>query len=82
MTKLNFSENDGKKNGKAPLNNYAYYSGLGFQMMAVIGVFAFIGYKIDQNRPGGTPLYTAFLSLAGVFISLFLVIRSVKKNKS
>lgn len=71
-----------EQDGKKALNSYAYYSGLGFQMIAVIGVFTFIGYKIDENRSSGSPLYTAFFSLAGVFASLYLVIRSVKKNKS
>ena len=66
--------------GKRALNSYAYYTGVGFQMLAVIGVFAFIGHKIDESRGSKTPLFTAFLSLAGVLISLYLVIRSVKKS--
>lgn len=76
---------EGKKNldgQKKAINSYAYYSGLGFQMIAVIGVFAFIGYKIDEGQNTSSPLYTAFFSLGGVFISLYLVIRSVKKDKS
>ncbi|WP_374166518.1 AtpZ/AtpI family protein [Arcticibacter sp. MXS-1] len=77
------SDKDQKiEEGKRVLNSYAYYTGLGFQMIAVIGVFAFIGHKIDESQASKTPLYTAFFSLAGVFASLYLVIRSVKKNKS
>ncbi len=68
------------KDSRKSLSNYAYYSGMGFQMISVIGVFTFIGYEIDKHRNASTPLYTAFFSLAGVFISLYLVIRSVKKN--
>ncbi|EOR92716.1 hypothetical protein ADIARSV_4228 [Arcticibacter svalbardensis MN12-7] len=71
-----------EQDGKKALNSYAYYSGLGFQMIAVIGVFTFIGYKIDETKSSATPIFTAFFSLAGVFASLYLVIRSVKKNKS
>ena len=57
---------------------YAKYSAMGFQMFAIIAVFAFIGYKIDQYQNSKTPLWTAFLSLAGVFCALYLVIRSIK----
>jgi F0F1-type ATP synthase assembly protein I len=56
----------------------AKYSGLGFQMIAIIGVFAFAGYKIDQAANHQTKWVTAALSLIGVFISLYIVIRSVK----
>lgn len=75
-------KNDNLSNRKKVLNSYAYYTGIGFQMIAVIGIFTFIGNRIDNSRNASTPLFTAFFSLAGVFISLYLVIRSVKKNKS
>ncbi|MGV3706850.1 MAG: AtpZ/AtpI family protein [Arcticibacter sp.] len=71
-----------EEKGKKALNSYAYYSGMGFQMIAVIGIFAFIGYKIDNGRESSTPLFTAFMSLAGVCASMYLVIRSVKRNKN
>ena len=62
-----------------PLNAYAKYSGLGFQMIAVIGVFAFAGYKIDESAHHQVKWATAALSLIGVFISLYIVIVSLKK---
>lgn len=74
-------EKEKQDSGKRALNSYAYYTGMGFQMIAVIGIFTFIGYKIDEGRQSKTPVFTAFFSLAGVFISLYLVIRSVKNNK-
>jgi ATP synthase protein I len=61
-----------------PLNSYAKYSAVGFQMIAIIGVFTFIGYKIDATANHETQWVTALLSLIGVFISLYIVIRSVK----
>lgn len=67
--------------GKKVITKYAKYSGLVFQMIAIIGAFTFAGYKIDQARQAKTPLATAFLSLAGVIISLYLVIRSIKTQK-
>jgi len=65
------------KEGKA-INAYAKYTGLAFQMIAIIGIFAFAGYKIDEATHHDTKWVTAALSLAGVFISLFIVIRSVR----
>ena len=66
---------------KNMLSSYARYSALAFQMIAIIGGFTYAGYKIDERRGADTPLATAFLSLAGVFISLYLVIRSLKNQK-
>ena len=36
------------KDEKKALTSYAKYTGAAFQMMAIIGVCAFIGYKIDE----------------------------------
>jgi putative F0F1-ATPase subunit (Ca2+/Mg2+ transporter) len=62
-----------------PMNAYVKYSGMGFQMIAIIGVFAFAGYKIDAAAHHEVKWVTAALSLAGVFISLYIVIVSLKK---
>ena len=59
--------------------SYARYSGIAFQMIAIIGVFSFIGYRIDKWNNSGQLLYTALLGLAGVIIALYQVIRSLKK---
>lgn len=75
-----FKRNLNRKEDGNGLSKYAYYSGLGFQMIAIIGVFTFIGYKIDQNRNSQKPVFTAILSLLGVCISLYSVIKSVKKQ--
>lgn len=72
------NEQDDKPGIKKPLNGYARYSAMGFQMVAIIGVFAFIGYKVDASANHQTKWVTALLSLIGVFISLYIVIRSVK----
>jgi hypothetical protein len=81
------ADNDQEKGKPIParkglLNSYAKYSAMGFQMFLVIGVFTYAGYKIDEGRQAKMPLATAFLSLAGVFIALYLIIRSIKKIKS
>ncbi len=59
-------------------NNYIKYSGIGFQMIAIIGAFTYAGYKIDESAHHATKWVTAALSLTGVFISLYIVVRSIK----
>ena len=63
--------NDGSK-------NIAKYSGMGFQMVVIIGLFTYAGYKIDEGAHHTTKWVTAVLSLIGVFISLYIIIRAVK----
>lgn len=66
---------------KNKATNFAKYSGIAFQMLATIGVFSFIGYKIDENRASSKMIFTAILGLVGVVVSLFSIIRSLNKEK-
>ena len=59
-------------------NNFAKYTGIAFQMLATIGLFSFIGYKIDEHRESSKLIFTAILGIIGVIISLVQVIRSLK----
>lgn len=63
-----------------PANSFVKYSSIGFQMLATIGVFAFIGYKIDEHQQNDKPLITAILSLIGVIVSLYQVVRQLNKK--
>jgi F0F1-type ATP synthase assembly protein I len=73
-------ENNSFEEEKQAAKSYARYTGIGFQMIAVIGLFTFIGYKIDQSRDSSQPLYTAVLSLMGVCVALYQVVRSLKNK--
>ena len=73
------AKNEQDDNGDRPLNAYVKYSGVGFQMIGIIGAFAYAGYKIDESAHHRVKWVTAILSLAGVFISLYIVIVSLKK---
>lgn len=75
MAKNEQQEDDGNSRR---MGTIAKFSGMGFQMIAVIGVFAFAGYKIDEATGHTVKWATAGLSLVGVFIALYIVIRSVK----
>ena len=66
-------------NGKQA-NNFAKYTGMAFQMMATIGLFTFIGYKIDENQVQNKSLYAAMLGVLGVIVSLYVVVRSLTRN--
>lgn len=70
--------NDKKKG----LNNFAKYSSISFQMIVVIGVFAFIGHKIDEYRQAKTPFFTAGLSLVGVGVAMYQVVKQLNKINS
>lgn len=72
------NEHNNMRDLKSTGTNYAKYIGMAFQMLVIIGIFTFIGYKIDDNAAHDTKWVTAILSLIGVFISLFIIIRSVK----
>jgi ATP synthase protein I len=65
---------------KRALNSYVKYSGMGFQMIGIIGIFTYAGYKIDESQQTKTPIYTGILSLTGVLISLYVRIRGLKSN--
>lgn len=60
--------------------NLMKYTGMGFQMIFIIGIFTYAGYKIDEWANHNVKWATAILSLAGVFISLYVVIRAVKAD--
>ncbi|MDB5006456.1 MAG: hypothetical protein JWP45_849 [Mucilaginibacter sp.] len=75
MTKNGQKDDSG---GNAQTNNYAKFSGMAFQMILIIGIFSYAGYKIDTAANHNVKWVTAALSLTGVFISLYIVIRSTK----
>ncbi|QAA82116.1 AtpZ/AtpI family protein [Aequorivita sp. H23M31] len=65
--------------GKKGLKNWAVFSGIAIQMGVTIGLAAFIGVKLDENYPNKYPIYTIILSLFGVFISLYALIKQLQK---
>ncbi|ETZ20290.1 AtpZ/AtpI family protein [Pedobacter sp. V48] len=65
---------------KKGLNTFAKYSSISFQMLATIGVFAFIGYKIDEYRGSKTRIITAVFSLIGVGAAMYQVVKQLNKN--
>lgn len=64
--------------GKKALGSYAKYTGVAFQMMAIIGASAFIGYKVDQYYDHKTQWVTALACVLGVCLSIYQTVRQLK----
>jgi len=66
---------------KKSLNNYARYSSMAIQMVVIIMVGVFGGYKLDVWL-NTQPVLTVILSLASVFVAIYVVIKDLlKKNR-
>ena len=72
-------EPESNDNNTNSANNYAKYSAVVFQMIAVIGLFTYAGYKIDESAKHDIQWVTAITSLTGVCLSIYLTIRQLKK---
>ncbi|AII51656.1 hypothetical protein N008_06620 [Hymenobacter sp. APR13] len=53
--------------------------GVGFQMLATIGLCTWLGVWLD-GRYGSEPWGTVGLTLFGVFVAMYLVIREVSEK--
>ncbi|SMB85713.1 hypothetical protein SAMN00120144_2857 [Hymenobacter roseosalivarius DSM 11622] len=62
------------------LRTFAKYSGLGFQMLAIIGLSAWAGTALDERFQNDRPWYTIVLMLLGVFVAMYQVIRSLTRD--
>lgn len=63
------------------LSNYAKYSNLAFQMIAIIFVGVFGGIKLDQWLHMNFPVFTVVLSLAGTAGAIYFGIKDFLKMK-
>lgn len=62
-------------------NSYLKYAGVGFQMIAIIGIFCFLGIKLDAyfKTENG---WTLGLTLFGVICAMLVIIKDfIKKPK-
>ena len=70
-----------KLQNRESLNNYARYSGIAFQMILIILAGLFLGMKIDKWLHTSDPVFTAILSVLGVILATYMVIKDVlRKN--
>lgn len=66
-------------NPKQSLNSYARYSSIAFQMLAIIAIGVFGGYKIDQWINIKFPIFTVILSMVSVALAIYIVVRDLTK---
>jgi hypothetical protein len=76
--KPEIQQEEGLADEKKALTGYAKYTGVAFQMMAIIGASAFIGYKLDQYYEHETQWVTALACVLGVCLSIYQTIRQLK----
>lgn len=62
---------------KKQFSAYARYSGIGLQMLLIIGLGTFAGVKLDAKYPNKHNLYTVFFSLGSVLIAIYYVIKRI-----
>lgn len=70
-----------KQNKKDGFDTFIRYSSLGFEMMAIIALGTFLGYKIDgwlQNEFKG---FTLALMILSVVVSIIYGIRNLLKKQ-
>jgi ATP synthase protein I len=72
-----------KKNLKSPqnkgLNDFGKYSGMAFQMIAIIGITTWGGIQLDKLAKFHTPVFTIILSLLGVFAAIYFAVKDFIK---
>ena len=75
------SEKNPTKKPTNRLNDYARYSSIGFQMIAVVLIGVWGGIQLDKLVAFKFPVFTVVLSISSVFISLYLVLKDLFKKK-
>jgi hypothetical protein len=55
---------------------------MGFQMIAIILIFYWAGSKLDERSASEKPIYTAILTILGVFVGLYISLKDfiIKKD--
>lgn len=68
-------DNDQKKK---PINKWLALINIPFQMGIIIVAFAFLGQWLDEKYPNPKNIYTIVITLIGVFVALYNVLKQVK----
>jgi F0F1-type ATP synthase assembly protein I len=64
-----------KNPGNKGLQDFGKYSGLAFQMIAIIALMTWGGVKLDKILGLSTPVFTIILSLLGVFAGIYVAVK-------
>ena len=72
---------DKKKKPGKPLKNVAVLSGIAIQMGVIIYLFVMLGKFLDAKFNNSDKLFVIIMTLLGVAISLYAVIKQVNRIK-
>lgn len=77
------TNNQPKKSPKQrnTVKDYLQYSGMAFEMFAIIGVFAAIGYFLDKKLQLNFPFFLLIFCLIGLSGAMYRIVKSLN-NKS
>jgi len=73
------SKKQKKESKKKPANIALKYSGMAFEMLAIIAVFTFIGKWIDDKYQLDPPIATVIFALLAVVVALYLTLKDLMK---
>lgn len=65
---------------RPPLESYARYSSLAFQMFAIIGLGIYGGIKLDQWLKNRFPVFTLLLSVISVAAAIYTAVKDLLKK--
>jgi len=65
------------KNPKKSLNDYAKYSSISFQMVAIILIGVFAGVQSDKWMSNKTPVFTLLFTVLAVILAIYYVIKDL-----
>ena len=66
------------KKPKKPLNKYIRLTGIGLQMGVTIYLAAYLGKWLDLKYPNENDIYTIILTLTGVVLSFYSLLKQIK----
>lgn len=70
---------DNLKKPKEYLRNYSKYSGIAFQMIAIILLGTWGGMKLDEYLNTPFPVFTLILVLISVALAIYSVVKNLLK---
>jgi F0F1-type ATP synthase assembly protein I len=83
MGKITDQQSSDQKNRKSSpnkgLNDFGRYSGMAFQMIAIILITTWGGVQLDKLAKFHTPVFTIILSLLGVFAAIYTAVKDFIK---
>ncbi len=63
------------------LQGYGKYSGMATQMIVIILLFIYAGYKLDKYLQWEFPVFIISFSFLGVIVAIFVVVKELLNNK-